>query len=95
MAFVQVTLTKPRNYDRFLRNAHAILDFDSRSKLHEISCPTLIIAGNDDHTVGNDAAGELAKAITGSELFVYEGLGHGAFEEAKDFYDRVREFCDK
>ena len=25
----------------------------------------------------------------------YEGLGHGAFEEAKDFYDRVREFCDQ
>ena len=88
-------LTKPRNYDRFLRNAHAILDFDSRSKLHEISCPTLIIAGSDDHTVGNDAADELARAIPGSKLYVYEGLGHGAFEEAKDFYDRVREFCDQ
>ena len=35
------------------------------------------------------------RAIAGSELYVYEGLGHGAFEEAKDFYDRVLEFCDR
>lgn len=88
-------LTKPRNYDRFLRNAHAILSFDCRSELPKISCPTLIIAGSDDHTVGNDAADELVGAITGSELYVYDGLGHGAFEEANDFYDRVREFCDR
>lgn len=26
-------------------------------------------------------------------LATVKGLGHGAFEEAKDFYDRVYEFC--
>lgn len=88
-------VTKPRNYDRFLRNAHAILDFDCRSELCNIRCPALIIACSDDHTVGNDAANELAGSIIGSELYVYEGLGHGAFEEAKDFYDRVQEFCER
>lgn len=31
--------------------------------------------------------------IAGSELYVYDGLGHGLFEEAKDFYDRVYAFC--
>ena len=87
--------SKPRTYDRFLKNAHAIMDFDCRIELPMISCPTLIIAGSDDHTVGNDAANELKRAIAGSELYVYEGLGHGAFEEAKDFYDRVREFCNR
>lgn len=87
--------TKPRTYDRFLKNAHAILGFDCRSELSKISCPTLIIAGSDDHTVGNDAADELNRAIRGSELYVYEGLGHGAFEEAKDFYDRVLAFCGR
>ena len=55
----------------------------------------LIIAGGDDKTVGNDAAGELHRGIAGSELFVYEGLGHGAFEEAKDFYDRILAFCSR
>ncbi len=87
--------TKPRTYDRFLKNAHAILEFDCRSKLPCISCPTLIIAGGEDHTVGNEAAHELNRAIKGSELYVYDHLGHGVFEEAKDFYDRVWEFCER
>ena len=86
-------LTKPSDYDRFLKNADAILRFDARRELTKIGCPTLIIAGSDDRTVGTDAASELHSAIAGSELFIYEGLGHGAFEEAKDFYDRVLAFC--
>ena len=87
--------TKPSSYDRFFINARAILRFDVRDELSEIQCPTFIIAGSDDHTVGNDAAIELHREITGSELFIYDGLGHGAFEEAKDFYDRVFDFCDR
>lgn len=87
--------TKPASYDRFLKNARAILRFDARDELSEIHCPTLIIAGSEDNTVGRDAAYELHKGIAGSELYVYEGLGHGAFEEAKDFYDRILAFCDR
>ncbi len=84
--------TKPSSYDRLLKNARAILSFDVRDNLSKISCPTLIIAGSDDHTVGKDAAVELNRLIAGSELFVYDGLGHGVFEEAKDFYERVFAF---
>ncbi len=87
--------TRPRDYDRFLKNANAILRFDAREELSKIICPTLILAGSDDHTVGNDAAQELHNGIAGSQLHVYEGLGHGAFEEAKDFYDRVLAFCNQ
>lgn len=87
--------TKPASYDRFFRNACAILQFDVRDELSRIACPTLIIAGSDDRTVGNDAAFELNRGIGGSELHVYDGLGHGAFEEAEDFYDRVFEFCNR
>lgn len=85
-------VTKPADYDRFLKNARAILNFDVRGELSKISCPTLIIAGGDDHVVGKEAAIELHKGITGSRLYVYDGLGHGAYEEAKDFYDRVFAF---
>ena len=87
--------TKPSSYDRFLKNSRAILGFDSRDELARIRCPVLILAGSEDHTVGADAGYELNRAIPGSELFVYAGLGHGVFEEAKDFYDRVLEFCDR
>ena len=87
--------TKPRSYDRFLKNARAILAFDCRGELAEIRCPTLILAGSEDRTVGTEAACELNRAIADSELYVYEGLGHGVYEEAKDFYDRVLAFCDR
>lgn len=85
--------TKPATYDRFMKNAKAILRFDARDELSKIKCPTLIIAGSDDKTVGNDAPLELKNGIAGSRLFVYEGLGHGTFEEATDFYDRILAFC--
>ena len=87
--------TKPASYDRFLKNARAILEFDARDRLSQINCPALIIAGGDDRTVGSGAAAELRGGISGSELYVYDGFGHGAFEEARDFYDRIREFCDR
>lgn len=87
--------TKPKDYDRFLKNADAILRFDAREELSKIVCPTLILAGSDDHVVGNDAADELRAGIAGSDLHVYQGLGHGAYEEAKDFYDRVLDFCNR
>lgn len=87
--------TKPSCYERFFRNADAILHFDVRKDLPMITAPTLIIAGSEDKTVGNHAAEELKQGISGSELYVYEGLGHGAYEEAKDFYDRVLAFCNQ
>ena len=87
-------LTKPADYDRFFKNADAILSFDVRGDLNKIQSPTLIVAGSDDKTIGKSAAFELNMGISDSELFVYEGLGHGAFEEAKDFYDRILKFCD-
>ena len=87
--------TKPKSYDRFFKNAYAILNFDAKDDLKNIKCPTLIIAGADDKTVGNEAPHLLEKGILGSEVFIYEGLGHGAFEEANDFYDRVYEFCER
>ena len=88
-------VTKPASYERFMRNAEAILFFDARAALPKIQCPTLILTGENDRTVGTDAAHELHGGIAQSELYIYRGLGHGAFEEAKDFYDRVFAYCDR
>ena len=85
-------LTKPKSYERFFRNANAILGFDARDELHKIKCPTLILSGDDDKTVGNDAPYEMNKLIEGSSMYIYEGFGHGLFEEAGDFYGRVFDF---
>lgn len=83
---------KPSDYARFLINARAILSFDASSELGKIRCPSLIIGGEEDKIVGVDASYELHKGIAGSELFVYPGLGHAAYEEAPDFNRRVLAF---
>ncbi len=87
--------TKPKNYDRFCKNAYAILEFDARSELSKIKCPTYILSGNCDNTVGNDAPYELKAGISDSELMIFDGLGHGLFEEDKDFYNKVFEICER
>lgn len=83
---------RPKDYKRFLLNAKAIIGFSSYDELCKIQCPTLIIGGEDDKIVGIEAYYEMHERIPGSELFVYEGLGHAAYEEAKDFYQRIYEF---
>ena len=85
---------RPENYGRFLINAQAILGFDAVPELAKITCPTLIIGGTEDQIVGAAASYELRDHISGSELYMYEGLGHAAYEEAKDFNERVFKFLD-
>ena len=87
--------TRHKSYERFLRNAEAILKFDARDELCKIKAPTLLIAGDEDITVGTDAVNELREGIANSETYIYEGLGHGLFDEAKDFYDRAFEFIGR
>lgn len=88
-------LTRPKDYRRFLINAKAILGFDAFDEIGNISCPTLIIGGDRDKTVGTEAAGELHSRISHSELYIYKGLGHAAYEEAEDFNKRLFDFFEK
>lgn len=87
-------MIKRANLDRFFVNAEAILAFDARDELGRIACPTFIVGGTADRVVGTEAAHELHAAIAGSELYLYEGLGHGAYEEAKDFNRRVFDWLE-
>ena len=86
---------RPASYERFLINARAILDFNAWDELGRIACPTLILAGGEDQIVGVQASYELRERIPGSELYVYPGLGHGAYEEAGDFNRRVFRFLEE
>jgi len=85
---------KPETYDRFLVNAQAILSFDASAELPNIACPTLILGGEEDRIVGADGSRILADLIPGSALYLYPGLGHAAYEEAKDFNERVFGFLN-
>ena len=83
---------KPKSYERFLANARAILGFDATGDLGKIACPTLILGGEEDKIVGAEASRELHERIPGSRLYLYPGLGHAAYEEAKDFNRRIGVF---
>ena len=88
-------LTKPKSYDRFFIQADACLKHDAFENLHRIQVPTLVIGGEKDNALGGDASREIAAQIPGAELRMYEQWGHGLYEEAKDFNQRVLHFLDE
>jgi pimeloyl-ACP methyl ester carboxylesterase len=65
--------------------------FDSRTRLVEIACPTLIIAGAQDQAVPMHHAQMLHDGIRGSKLVVIEGAGHTLIWTHSDEFVRVTE----
>ncbi|MBP3709533.1 MAG: alpha/beta hydrolase [Treponema sp.] len=86
---------KPKNFDKFLVQAKACLHHDVYERLQKIQCPVLVIGGEDDRVVSAKASREIAEKIPQSELYLYSGLGHAAFDEARDFWERVAWFCKR
>lgn len=84
---------KPKSFERFMIQAESCLTHDAYDALERVKCPTLVIGGEDDRIVTGNASREIAGRIPGSTLVMYEGLGHGLYEEAPDFLARVAEFC--
>jgi len=54
----------------------ALAHFDSRSRLHEIAAPTMVIAGADDIATPEPMARALAEGIPGATLSVVPGAAH-------------------
>ena len=87
-------LTKPKSYERFFIQASACLTHDASERLAEIQVPTLVIGGEQDHTLGAEASREMAAAIPGARLKMYPEWGHGLYEEARDFNRIVLDFLN-
>jgi pimeloyl-ACP methyl ester carboxylesterase len=69
--------------------------FDSRSRLHEIRCPTLIIASSNDNAVPMHHASMLHDGIAGSKLVVIAGADHALMWAHPDqWVEKVSEFLD-
>lgn len=85
-------LGKPKDFRRFLIHANSCLLHNACEELEKITCPVLVIGGGCDKIVGSDSSYEIAQQIPDSKLFVYDNLGHAAYEEAKDFSRRVLDF---
>ena len=85
-------LTKPKSYDRFFVQAEACRTHDASDRLAQIQAPTFVIGGEQDESLGGDASREIAAAIPGAVLKMYDQWGHGLYEEAGDFNETVLAF---
>ena len=85
-------LTKPKSYDRFFIQAEACRTHNAWESIPNITVPTLVIGGEQDHSLGGEASRELAARIPGAVLKMYPQWGHGLYEEAKAFLPVVMEF---
>jgi pimeloyl-ACP methyl ester carboxylesterase len=65
--------------------------FDSRRRLAEIACPTLVVAGADDRAVPIHHAQELHVGIGDSQLSVIAGAGHTLIWAHSDEFVKVTE----
>ncbi len=69
--------------------------FDSRSRLHEIRRPTLIVAGSDDNAVPIHHAKMLHDGIARSKLVVIAGADHALmWAQTDQWLGQVNEFLD-
>ena len=87
------SIGKPKSFDRFRIQAASCVTHDAFDLLDRIACPTLVIGGREDRIVTGQASVEIAGRIPDCRLFLYDGLGHGLYEEAPDFLERVADFC--
>ena len=77
--------------DRFIRLAKACLTCDTFDRLPELRCPVLVLGGQEDRIVTAEASEEIAEKL-GCPIYLYEGLGHSAYEEGKGFNRRICDF---
>ncbi len=76
-----------------LSRLQALLSFDIRDRLHEISAPTLVMCTEDDVITPPHLSRELSEKIQGSELVMLKTGGHFYPDtDPGDFQQRVLEF---
>ncbi|MBR3227823.1 MAG: alpha/beta hydrolase [Erysipelotrichaceae bacterium] len=77
--------------ERFITLARTCLSCNTYDELERIKCPVLVLGGSEDRIVSGEASLEIVQKL-GCPVHMYEGLGHAAYEEAKDFDRRILAF---
>ena len=87
-------IQKPKDKQRFIALAKACLTCNTYEQLEQIKCPMMVIGGKEDKIVGGKACTEIAEK-TRCRIHMYDSLGHAAYEEAKDFNQKVYVFFNE
>lgn len=82
---------KPKDAQRFIILTKACLTCNAYEELEKIQCPVFVIGGKEDMVLSGEASQEIAQKLN-CKLYMYENLGHSAYEEAKDFNKRICDF---
>jgi 3-oxoadipate enol-lactonase len=89
---------KPEHLDSYVASARAVArlrEHPITPRLKEIACPSLIIAGGQDHQTGGPGASVImSRNLPNSQLQIYQEAGHGIWQERPvEFRALVLEFC--
>lgn len=85
---------KHKDLSRFTILAKSCFTCHTYEHLDEIRCPVFVIGGKKDNILTGEASEEIAEKLK-CELYMYENLGHSAYEEGKGFQERVLGFLEK
>lgn len=87
-------LQKPKDVQRFIILAEACLTCNAYEELNKIKCPVFVIGGRCDKIVTGVASDEIAERLA-CKKYIYDNLGHAAYEEARDFNKRIYDFLQE
>ncbi|MBR3000483.1 MAG: alpha/beta hydrolase [Oscillospiraceae bacterium] len=83
--------TTEQDYRNFLISLEAIKRFDVSDRISSITCPVFVIGAGEDRVLGSQAAYDLSNALN-CRYYIYEGYGHGVYDEALDYLSRIKDF---
>jgi proline iminopeptidase len=94
-AYVDTFRSDPINSDAQRVFGSELPTLDLRSRLSNITAPTLVITGEDDFICGPVCAHEISAAIRGAREVIVPDAGHMVvFEQRKAFHDAIAAFLE-
>ena len=93
--YVDTLRSETINGDALRAFGEELASLDLRSRLAEITAPTLVITGDEDYVCGPVCAAEIRAAIPGAREVIVGDSGHMIFiEQPQAFHDEVSAFLE-
>lgn len=86
--FVNISLLYYQPADAFFRQLNACLNHDTVDRVSQVSSPTLIMTGDDDHLVPSENSLILKELMPEAELELFAGGRHCFFMEESEKFNR-------
>ena len=80
-----------RDLQNFVISLEGTMSFDLSDRLSEITCPCFVLGAGEDRVLGVQGSYDLMEKL-GCEGYIYEGKGHGVYDEAPDYRSRIMAF---